>query len=415
MKIRWYTFLLAAFLCFIVALFSASTALLLLSILLSLVAVTTALYTLLVKITDKINKKPTPDRETGVAAQGETLSVSESTAPLPVPGTAETPHPEFVLLETPNLDLNYQKARGLSDYIVLDVETTGLDCFSDRIVEIAILSVRKGTVTATYSTYINPERPISPAASKINGIADADVDAAPTYKEIAGEIYKIINGRTIVGHNVSFDLNFVQQLMLSDPEPWADLSFDFVDTMQLARRLVKGVPNYKLQTLLQHFDIDPGRAHSALGDTNATLLLFQRLQHLQQEAANITLNMENVRKKQAAKPKETPMLPTVAHISTTGPLFGRTIVFTGELSIPRPEAMQMAVNAGAFVRSSVSRKTDYLVVGEQDLDIVGADGLSKKQKKAQALNDQGEANIEIIDETAFLSLAKDTGEEAWQS
>lgn len=96
---------------------------------------------------------------------------------------------------------------------------------------------------------------------------------------------------------------------------------------------------------------------------------------------------------------------TVDCINPSGPLYGKNIVFTGEMSLSRSEAMQIAVNAGAVVKTAVSRKTNYLVVGVQDLDIVGDDGMSSKEEKAYALNEEGTADIKIIDEVEFIQLA----------
>ena len=72
--------------------------------------------------------------------------------------------------------------------------------------------------------------------------------------------------------------------------------------------------------------------------------------------------------------------------------------------MPRTEAMQLAVDVGAKVASSVSRKTHYLVVGKQDLSLVGDDGMSTKEERAYELNSQGKADIKIIGEDTFLSL-----------
>ena len=79
-------------------------------------------------------------------------------------------------------------------------------------------------------------------------------------------------------------------------------------------------------------------------------------------------------------------------------------MFTGELHISRAEAMQLAVDVGAKVTSSVSKKTDYVVVGKQDLALVGEDGMSTKEERAHALNSEGVANIQIIGEAEFLAL-----------
>lgn len=107
-----------------------------------------------------------------------------------------------------------------------------------------------------------------------------------------------------------------------------------------------------------------------------------------------------------AKDSKVEIKPTVGVINENGALYGKNIVFTGDLSIDRNEAKQIAVNAGAIIKSGVSRKTDYLVVGVQDKAIVGEDGLSSKEEKAYELNEAGAANIVFLNEEQFLELAK---------
>ena len=87
-------------------------------------------------------------------------------------------------------------------------------------------------------------------------------------------------------------------------------------------------------------------------------------------------------------------------------LFGKNVVFTGDLeTIDRKDAMQKVVDLGGMVKSGVSGKTHYLVVGQQDLTLVGKEGLSTKEKKAYALMEQGN-DIKVIRENEFLDLIK---------
>ena len=84
-----------------------------------------------------------------------------------------------------------------------------------------------------------------------------------------------------------------------------------------------------------------------------------------------------------------------------GVLDGKSVVFTGALSFGRSAAKALAEQAGATVKGSVSRKTDFVVVGQQDEVLVGCDGMSDKEEKARALIALG-YSIQIIDEAAFL-------------
>lgn len=88
----------------------------------------------------------------------------------------------------------------------------------------------------------------------------------------------------------------------------------------------------------------------------------------------------------------------------SNPFYGKAVVFTGDMEMPRAEAAQAVAELGAHVKSAVSRKTDYLVAGAQDPALVGAGGRSGKVEKAAALNESGQGKIEILDEAAFRAL-----------
>lgn len=90
--------------------------------------------------------------------------------------------------------------------------------------------------------------------------------------------------------------------------------------------------------------------------------------------------------------------------SNNHPFYQKSIVLTGELeSLERSEAMQRIVDVGGIVKSGVSKKTDYLVVGVQDKKLVGDDGMSSKEEKAYAFKEEG-YDIKILNENDFLTL-----------
>lgn len=93
-------------------------------------------------------------------------------------------------------------------YAVLDVETTGLDRQTDRIVEIAVIQLGPDLAEEQrWHSLINPERPIG--ASHIHGLADADLTGSPTFADVAGELYGLLHGRLIVAHNAAFERAFL--------------------------------------------------------------------------------------------------------------------------------------------------------------------------------------------------------------
>ena len=165
----------------------------------------------------------------------------------------------------------------VKDYIVLDTETTGLSADKDRIIEIGMVRVVNDKVVNQNGTFINPERPISAAASKVNGITAADVQHAPTYSQIAPSIAKLLIGTTVVAHNADFDMRFICRMLSDagfDGEIWV------IDTLRLARDLVPELPNHKQGTLCEYFGIDPGRAHRAVDDALACYQILMRCKEL---------------------------------------------------------------------------------------------------------------------------------------
>jgi DNA polymerase-3 subunit epsilon len=150
----------------------------------------------------------------------------------------------------------------------LDVETTGLSpWFGDRICEIAILRCRGDEILASFDTLINPERPISPGAGRVNGLTDEDVADAPLFAEVAAQVVPLLEDAIIVCHNAPFDLGFVSSELtrLGHALPPVDV----IDTLQLARAYFDFDSN-SLQSIADHLMIGRSAAHRALADALTT-------------------------------------------------------------------------------------------------------------------------------------------------
>lgn len=284
--------------------------------------------------------------------------------------------------------------------VFLDVETTGTDPSKDEIIQISAIKFLGPQEIDRFNTYINPGCPIPFEATSVNGITDAMVANAPKIHDIKESFFNFIGDAVLVGYNVSFDLKFI-----SIAYGGALDGAKFIDVMNWAHKHLD-LPNYQLKTVAEYLDFCPtGSFHDALTDCEATSDIFWKLciQELM-DYSNIFYAPKPKKKKAFAhfRPKE--IVPRTTPTDTSHPLFGKKIVFTGDLSISRSEAAQMAVDCGALVRTSISSKTNYLVVGRQDIAIVGEDGMSDKEEKAHELNALGKASIEIIGEPEFMLL-----------
>ena len=157
-------------------------------------------------------------------------------------------------------------------FVVFDLETTGTD-FDDKITEIGAVKIVDGKFTERFTTLINPGKHIPKDVTEITGIDDDMVKDALSYEKVRADFYKFCYGATLIGHNVEFDIRFVR----NQSKP-LDYIFDnpLMDTLAIAREVVYGVANYKLNTLCEKFGIK-FRHHRAYSDAFATAELFIEL------------------------------------------------------------------------------------------------------------------------------------------
>lgn len=292
----------------------------------------------------------------------------------------------------------------LSDgYVVIDIETTGFSPNKDAIIELAAIKVNNGIVCDKFSSLVNPEREITDLIQNLTGISNEMVSAAPKLQEVLPEYLDFIGNNTIVGHNVRFDINFLQNNTYNAPA--TSFSNGFVDTLKLSRKYLPQLPNYKLSTVLEHFSIKNETAHRALSDCYATKELFDKLNMFENGILETPIDLKPLEKKNDYHYT----LLDVENIDTSNPVYGKYFVFTGSLDhMEREDAKQCVLNLGGLVRSTVSKKTNFLVLGDNSHDIRVKDGISTKQKKAQDLKLNGN-DIEIISEDVFYDMLADGG------
>ncbi|MCL2861849.1 MAG: exonuclease domain-containing protein [Firmicutes bacterium] len=161
-----------------------------------------------------------------------------------------------------------------NEYCVFDTETTGLDPKTSKIVEIAAVRIKNGEMVETFSTLIDPEMPIPPDSTRIHGITDEMVKGKPNIEAVLPDFYKFSFGTTLVAQNIGFDLSFIKY----HGKP-LNIYFDnpTQDTLTLAHKHLKGLHNYKLETIANHLGIPLSGAHRALNDTIATAQVFLKI------------------------------------------------------------------------------------------------------------------------------------------
>ncbi|MBQ8749830.1 MAG: hypothetical protein IJZ29_05125 [Clostridia bacterium] len=160
------------------------------------------------------------------------------------------------------------------DYVVFDLETTGLDYSKNEIIEIGAVKVRNGKIIEVFNTFCKPSQSISSFITELTGISDDMVAFAPKFEDIVGDFFKFTRNSTLVAHNSDFDTLFLDyhagKFMYKFDNP-------VIDTLVMSRRLLSGMKNHKLATIAKHFNIPLDHAHRALYDTIATAKCFIEL------------------------------------------------------------------------------------------------------------------------------------------
>jgi DNA polymerase-3 subunit epsilon len=155
-------------------------------------------------------------------------------------------------------------------FVVLDLETTGASPADCGITEIGAVKYRGGECLGVFETLVNPREPIPAMISALTGITEPMVRPAPTIDAVLPAFMEFVGGAVLVGHNLRFDLSFLDTALVQRNEPALD--HHRVDTLGIARRLVRDdeVRDHRLTTLARHLHTSVAPCHRALADARAT-------------------------------------------------------------------------------------------------------------------------------------------------
>ncbi len=158
-------------------------------------------------------------------------------------------------------------------YVCIDLETTGLNPKTDKIMEIGAVKVENGVEVQCYQTFINPGRKPEERVLELTGITLSDLEGAPYIEEVLPELLAFLGDSVLVGHRIIFDYSFLKKAAL-------DHKLEFqkkgLDTLRMARVYLPDVEKKTLEYLCNYYEI-PHRAHRALDDARATSRLYQIL------------------------------------------------------------------------------------------------------------------------------------------
>lgn len=301
-----------------------------------------------------------------------------------------------------------------SVYCMLDLETTGYYPGVDDIIEIAAIKYQDGQEIARFQSLVQPPVGhnglfVDEFTTELTGITNEMLANAPKTPDVLRQFADFLGDTLIIGYNVSFDVNFLY-------DAYAEylgrtLSNDHIDCLRMARRLYPEMEHHHLSDMTDRFGIVNQRAHRAMCDVEATQSVYLVLR---EEALNRYGSEEEFVKlwRRNGRSGSHGLAKTIirfedAKLDPDNPLYGKVCVFTGKLEkMERKDAMQIVANLGGQNGDGVTKKTNYLILGNNDYCSSIKDGKSSKQKKAEQYKLEG-YDIEIIPESVFYEMIGD--------
>ncbi|MCA9409372.1 MAG: 3'-5' exonuclease [Candidatus Omnitrophica bacterium] len=164
-----------------------------------------------------------------------------------------------------------------AEYVVFDVETTGLNPQQgDRILEIAAVKVKDGEIVDTFESFVNPQRDVPAEAAAVHNITNEMLHDAPVADQVLPDVIKFISGACLVGHNIKFDLDFLcYELSLISRR--LDERIPAIDTLKMSKKLLPQLRSHRLGNLAYFLGAQIEETHRALADVKLTVVVLKRL------------------------------------------------------------------------------------------------------------------------------------------
>lgn len=161
-------------------------------------------------------------------------------------------------------------------YVVLDLETTGLNVQKHQIVELGAIKIEQGREVAHYQALVRPTGNVSPAIQALTGLDEQTLKAhGQALEDVLPDFVSFLEDLPLVSHNIAFDMDFLLYACARMGVPMP--SNRRIDTLSLARRYVQNAPEHKLTSLMAHFNLPYHNPHRSLDDCRATFQLLNKL------------------------------------------------------------------------------------------------------------------------------------------
>ena len=285
------------------------------------------------------------------------------------------------------------------EFVAIDVETSNPKRAS--ICQIGLAMYRDSRLVDEWSSLIDPEDYFHSMNIGVHGITEEDVMGAPTFIDVMPDLERFMSGAVCVSHS-PFDRTSIHQAL----ERYSLSSIDatWLDSVLVARRTWEA-SSYDLANVCKIIGYD-FKHHDALEDAKACGHIVVTAM----EKTGLDIEAWLKRVKQPINSANSSSGATVKRDGNPeGVLYGEILVFTGALEIPRQEAADLAASIGCTVKTSVTKKTTLLVVGDHDITKLAGKDKSSKHIKAEQLISEGQ-NIRVVGESDFKELVGQANE-----
>ncbi len=178
------------------------------------------------------------------------------------------------------LQRNRKSINDLKDYVVIDIETTGLNDVTDQIIEIGAISIKNGDVYAEFSVLLKIDTLLPKGIVELTGITNEMLqEQGRDAKEALKELKEFCGDSELVGHNiVSFDMNFLRRAFSKNNLEM--MKNKVTDTLRISRRKIDDCEDYELADIAKYFKIEYSNLHRSLSDCILTYKVFEELKKI---------------------------------------------------------------------------------------------------------------------------------------
>lgn len=196
----------------------------------------------------------------------------------------------YLIDNTVNVLREYNNLPLSQEFVVFDIETTGLSAQTDKITEIGAVKIADGKIVDHYSQLINPERRLSPKIVELTGITDEMLADQPTIDQVMGDFLDFVGSAILVAHNSDFDTGFIRR---NCELLGLEYNLKAIDTVAISRTLLKDLKSHKLNLVAKRLGVKLDNHHRAVDDATATAEIFLKFLEMFREDGVETLNQVN--------------------------------------------------------------------------------------------------------------------------